>query len=73
MKSMKLLRPTLHRGTSLFVIKAIALLVLSGCSGGRSLHGKKVPESEQSEVVVLEHLSVLRLDALVLELRSAEF
>jgi phage tail tape-measure protein len=34
MKNMKLSSPTLHRRTSLFVIKAIALIVLSGCSGG---------------------------------------
>jgi phage tail tape-measure protein len=34
MKCMKLLKPTLHRRTSLFVIEVVALLVLSGCSGG---------------------------------------
>jgi phage tail tape-measure protein len=34
MKSMKLLRPTLHRRTSLSAIGVIALLVVSGCSGG---------------------------------------
>jgi phage tail tape-measure protein len=28
------MNPTLHRGTSLFVIAVIALLVVSGCSGG---------------------------------------
>jgi phage tail tape-measure protein len=31
---MNLLRPTLHRRTSLFAIEVITLLVLSGCSGG---------------------------------------
>jgi phage tail tape-measure protein len=34
MKSMKKLKATLHRRTSLFVVELIALLVLSGCSGG---------------------------------------
>jgi phage tail tape-measure protein len=34
MKSMITMKPTLHRRTSLFVIEVIALLILSGCSGG---------------------------------------
>ncbi len=72
MKSMKILKPTLHRGTSLFVIKVIALLVLSGCSGGSLTTREKGAGIGALEEQVLEHLLELPLDALVLERLLAE-